>query len=76
MFFVMNDNLHGGKWEYLFPIKLGLMACNNMINASTIGSDLLNLNLGFYHEMRSFDNKNFFKNSAWPGRSNAVSGSY
>ena len=40
-----------------FPIKLGTFVCSNMDNASIIGSDLLGLNLGFYHSRRNFDSK-------------------
>ena len=58
---MIKDNLPKGKWESMFPIKKGSIAFKTMINALAIGSDMLNLNLGFYHERRSFDNKNFAK---------------
>ncbi len=61
MFSMIKDNLPEEKWEYVFPIKPGSLACNTIINASTIESDLLNLNLRFYHETRNFNNKNFAK---------------
>ena len=61
MFSVIKDNLPEGKWESVFPIKLGSLACNTMINASMIESDLLNLNLRFYHERMKFDNKSIIK---------------
>ena len=59
LFSIVKDNLPQEDWETTFPIKLGSLVCNNMDNASIIGSNLLGLNLGFYHSRRNFDSKGY-----------------
>ena len=53
----MKDNLLEERWESIFPIMLGSLAYNTMINAFVVGSDLLNFNLGFYQRRINFNNK-------------------
>ena len=59
LFSIIKDNLPKEDWETTFPIKLSSLVCNNMDNASIIGSNLLGFNLGFYHNMRNFDSKGY-----------------
>ena len=56
---MIKDNLPQEKWESIFPIRLGHLACNNMITSSMIESNLLNFNLRFCQGMRDFDRKYF-----------------
>ena len=58
-FIVIKDKLPQENWETTFPIKLGSLVCNSMINASIIGSNLLGFNFGSYHSQRNFDSKGY-----------------
>ena len=56
---MIKDNLPQEKWESIFPIKLGHLTCNSVINALVIRSNLLSLNFGSYKGRRDVDNNGF-----------------
>lgn len=43
----------------VFPVKLGSLVCNSMINAYVIGSNFLRFIFGSYHSRRSFHSKGY-----------------
>lgn len=47
------------KWEGHFPIQLGVLSCNSISDALSIGADLKNFNFSLYPERKGFYNKGF-----------------